>query len=139
MKKTLAIGLFVIFAALTPAVAIAAGDDGGLLLPKCPVINGIERCEVGHLIGADNSLLSNIIKFLLLYLAVPLATLSIAIAGFKFILSGSDPAQRESAKKIFWYAFLGLLIAFAAWLIVDTILKALVDDTVFNPPLEQNN
>jgi len=34
-----------------------------------------------------------------------------------------------------WYAIIGLLIAFTAWLIIDLILKALISGN-FNPPLE---
>lgn len=145
-KFLISLAIVSVFILSSPFALAEEGDDGNLLLPDCPTetvqfpdgtTKIIEKCGINELIGSENSLLHNLITFLLLYIAIPLATLSIAIAGFKFILSGSNPGQRESAKKIFWFAFIGLLIAFAAWLIVDTIIEALVEKDNFNPPLNR--
>jgi len=120
--------IFLIFA--PSAFAAIVPDCTGEEIPK----GGGNLCTIKDLLGKDG-LIDNGIDFMLFYLAIPLATLSIAIAGFKLIMSGANPGERDKAKKIMWYAIIGLLIAFTAWLIIDLILKALISGN-FNPPLE---
>jgi len=70
-------------------------------------------------------MLNGIISFLLFDLAMPLAALMFAYAGFLYLTSGVKPAQREQAKKLLGNIVTGLVLALAAWLIVHTILTSL--------------
>jgi hypothetical protein len=75
-------------------------------------------------------LAKNIIGFCIKYLAIPLATLSIAIAGWYFIISGDKEERRSKAKDILWGTIIGLAVALAAWLIVDAILDGLIKQSI---------
>ncbi|MBP6912280.1 MAG: hypothetical protein KBB88_03730 [Candidatus Pacebacteria bacterium] len=70
-------------------------------------------------------MLNGIISFLLFDLAMPLAALMFAYAGFLYLTSGVKPEQREKAKKLIGNIITGLVLALAAWLIVHTILTSL--------------
>ncbi len=70
-------------------------------------------------------LLSHIINYITL-LSIPLAAIAFSIAGFKVMSAGGSMKGRDEAKKIFENVVTGLFFILAAWLIVNTILVALV-------------
>lgn len=69
-------------------------------------------------------MVNRIIDFVLFKLALPLAAIIFAYAGVLYITSAASPNNKETAKKIFGTVFIGLIIALAAWLIVNTILTS---------------
>lgn len=71
-------------------------------------------------------LINNIINFALMYLAIPIAAIMFAYAGFLMVTAGESASEaRTKAKGIFMNALMGLAIAAACWLIVNTILSVL--------------
>lgn len=71
-------------------------------------------------------LINNVIKFILFKMAVPIAAIMFFYAGFLLITAGGEAAgARTKAKSIFTNAFIGLVLALAAWLIIRTILLIL--------------
>ncbi len=88
------------------------------LVPACPSSGncGFEQLMV---------LINNVINFLLFDLAMPLAALIFAYAGFLLITAGGDPAKSTQVKAIIKNLLIGFIIALAAWLIINTILKTL--------------
>ncbi len=66
----------------------------------------------------------NIFNFLL-YTGAIAATLAIVIAGFQYVMSQGDPARNKDAKQKLTYAIIGLGVLLLAYVIVNTILKAL--------------
>ena len=71
-------------------------------------------------------LVDNVIKFLLYYMAVPIAAIMFAYAGFLMVTAGEEAASaRTKAKGIFTNALFGLVLAAACWLIVKAILDIL--------------
>ena len=48
-------------------------------------------------------------------------------AGVSLVTSGGNPSALSSAKSSFTNAFIGLIIILAAWLIVDTLMRNLLD------------
>ncbi len=70
-------------------------------------------------------LVANIIDFLLFSLAVPLAAIALAWAGTLMVMYGNNEGERKKAKSIIWTAVIGLALALAAWLIVNTIFTTL--------------
>lgn len=69
------------------------------------------------------SLVNKVITFMLVDLALPIAAIMFAYAGLMMIMAGGEAAQaRTRAKSIFTYAVLGLVLAFACWLIISLVL-----------------
>jgi hypothetical protein len=71
------------------------------------------------------TLVNTVIQFLLFKMAVPIAAIMFAYAGFTMVISGGSPEAKTKAKTIFTNVALGLIIAVAAWLIIRTILLIL--------------
>ena len=114
-----------IFAAILflPVFSFAAG-----LVPPCEdvmVTPVIKECIWGW--DQLMILIANVIDFLIFYLSLPIAAIVFAYSGWLFMTSGDNPGKRDQAKSIFWKVGLGLVIAMAAWLIVNTILTSLVN------------
>jgi len=80
-----------------------------------------DNCNLGDLL----ELIKRVIDFLLKSVAMPLAAIAFAWAGFLYLTAGGNPAKVSQAHDIFKGVVIGLLIALAAWLIVSAILKGL--------------
>ena len=111
-----------IFAAILflPVFSFAAG-----LVPPCAEDLVTKECIWGW--DQLMILIANVIDFLIFYLSLPIAAIVFAYSGWLFMTSGDNPGKRDQAKSIFWKVGLGLVIAMAAWLIVNTILTSLVN------------
>ena len=66
-------------------------------------------------------LVNKIMHFMFFVLAIPIATIMFAYAGFLLIASGAVPENRSKAKSIFMNVAMGLIIATAGWLIIHFI------------------
>jgi len=91
---------------------------------------GEPRCQLCHFFV----LFKNVVDFLLTKIIPPLAVLMLAIGGFMYVfayLSPSEalaggkggPALLSQAKKLIVSVIFGLLILFAAWIIVNTFFQ----------------
>ncbi len=78
-------------------------------------------CTMCHFADLAN----NIIKFLF-GLAVMVFVVMMVVAGFGLVTSGGNPAALSDAKSKLVNAIIGLLIMFSAWLLIDTIMRALL-------------
>src|SRR3989344_4328657 len=68
------------------------------------------------------TLINNILYFILFLMAIPICAIMFAYAGFLLVTAGGEAAHaRTKAKTIFTNALIGLVLAFAAWLIVKLI------------------
>ena len=70
-------------------------------------------------------LASNIINFLIT-ISVVIATIAFAYAGFLYLTSGGDSGKVSKATGIFTNVVVGFIIVVGAWIIVHTILSALL-------------
>lgn len=70
-------------------------------------------------------LINNVITFLLVVFATPLAAIIFAYAGFLLIFSGANEHNKGKAKGMITNVLVGYVIALAAWLIIHTILTSL--------------
>lgn len=59
---------------------------------------------------------------LIKYLATAIAALVLLIAGISYITSGSNPGKRENSKSMVMYVVIGLVIIWAAPLLVNFIV-----------------
>ncbi|OGI67449.1 hypothetical protein A2823_00970 [Candidatus Nomurabacteria bacterium RIFCSPHIGHO2_01_FULL_41_91] len=123
MKKTKKFLIFIsIFLILVMPVLSLAYTLGEPLVPPCSTAAAPEQCGWGQLMG----LVDNVITFILKYMAVPIAAIMFAYAGFLLVTAGGEAAgARTKAKSIFTNAAIGLILAVAAWLIIKTILAIL--------------
>ena len=92
------------------------------------------QAQAGGLITCDGTtcgscefveLINNLIKLLFGLVSVVFAVM-MAIAGIGLVTSGGSPGALEAAKSKLSNALIGLVIMLAAWLLVDTIMKALL-------------
>lgn len=106
------------------------GSSGGGLTP-CGNQTGkdaAEDCNFEKLIDLAKA----VIDFLLFKIAMPLAAISFAWAGWLYMSAMGNESKVSEAHRIFGYVVLGLCLALAAWLIVNAILSGLGVKDVFN-------
>lgn len=113
---------------ILPVINIQAAPADGLV--NCGVDAGTDLgkthpeytkpCNFNSLIG----LVNRIVNFLVFVIALPLAAVMFAFAGFKLITSGGGESSAH-AKEIFFNTVIGLIIALMSWLIVHTIFSVL--------------
>ena len=111
MKKTTKFLIFltICLALIMPVFSLAAGG-----LVPC---DGVD-CDF----KAFMTLINKVINFIFVYMALPIAAIMFAFAGFLMVSSGGSTESRTKAKSIFTNAVIGLVLAAAAWLIIKTIL-----------------
>lgn len=85
-------------------------------------IKNCNKCEIGIPTSDGDSLLSNIIKAILFLIGM-LAVGALIACGYKFLTANGDPKAISSAKRGIIYSIAGLVIAAAAYGIVQMILN----------------
>lgn len=71
--------------------------------------------------------INNLIQFIITVLVL-CCVLIMMYAGFRMVTSGGDAGAAQEAKKLFTNVVIGFVIILAAWTIVDTLLKATLQD-----------
>lgn len=126
--KFISISVLIVFPILASAACPdnpPTRDDG--LVPcgqdyNCDkIIDSTEACGFSDLM----IMINGIINFLLFNVSIPLAAILFAWAGFTFVTAAGNESKISKAKEIFGAVLYGLLIAFLAWLIINTVLDAL--------------
>jgi hypothetical protein len=125
------IAFFASLIALLGAATLAHADTLGLI--PCGNVEAAGKvtdpCTYTDLI----ILAQTVIKFLIFSLAAPIAAIMFAYAGFTYITNGGNESKIKQAHDIFLMVFWGLVIALAAWLVVNFILVFLLGTgSVFN-------
>lgn len=105
--------------ALSPIGVDAAGliPCGGTGEAPC------QSCDVTKLIN-------NVVAWLMVVLSI-VAALLIMVAGFKMVTGGGNPGTLTQAKETLTNILIGFFILFAGWLLIDTLMKALLSDQVY--------
>lgn len=94
--------------------------------------NGVPVCGFPEFL----QLIANVMG-LLMVIALSLSALLFAIAGFRYVTAAGNTTQVEGAKKMFFNVAIGLVVVFAAYLIVQVIASTLQVDSDFNQFLEE--
>ena len=68
------------------------------------------------------SLTSRIITFILIDIVTPLSIIAFIAGGIILVTAGGNPQRVSTGRKILITTIIGILLAFGAWLIVDTII-----------------
>ncbi|MDP2665448.1 MAG: pilin [bacterium] len=114
--------LLVVGSFVFPLAAYAGIPFFGPIVP--PEVN---RCAAGW--GAVITVINNIISFLLTLVIVFVAPLMIAYSGFLFVVNPVNSGGIAKAKSVLLNTIIGIIIAFASWLIVDAIMAVLYHPT----------
>lgn len=103
-----------------PAIAGAASIWDGTGPPEGPT------CNIGGPCGFCDALkvVKNIITFLF-EIAIPIAVAMIVYGAIRMMIAGGSKENVSASKKIMTNAFMGMVIALGAWIIVNTILHIL--------------
>jgi hypothetical protein len=113
-KFTIFILILVIFVA--PVLSMAAYD------PAKGIVPCTNNCDFNQFM----TLINNVINFMIFYLALPIAGIMFAYAGFLMVTAGEEASSaRTQAKGIFSNALMGLCIALLSWVIVHSILEVM--------------
>jgi hypothetical protein len=75
---------------------------------------------------------NNIITWLVSVMAV-ICALMIVFAGFKMVTSAGNSGEISKAKEMIANTLIGFVILLAAWLIIDTVMKMFVNQSVVGP------
>ena len=78
------------------------------------------------------TLINTIVKFILFNLALPIAAIMFAYAGFELVTSGGSTEKKSKAKEIFTNVAIGLIVIAVAFLIIQTILSIVGYDQSWN-------
>ena len=129
--KPLILLLFLVGSLFSSPLAYAAGKTSSGLIPcgndeSAGKVTAGQECTYDDLI----KLAQTVIDFLIFGLAAPLGAIMFAYAGYLYITNGGNESQIKQAHDTFLYVFWGLVVALAAWLLVNFIFQFLVDPTL---------
>jgi hypothetical protein len=79
--------------------------------------------------------INNIISLLLTLAIVFFAPLMVAYAGFLYVVNSVNPSGINKAKDVLVHTVVGIVIALAAWMIVDAVMAALYNPEATAPGL----
>jgi len=119
LPSVLSLTLLLLVAFLTFGPVIASAWAPGQPIVPCGADGN--PCKACHIFP----LADNIIGFILVGLAMPFAVIMILWGGILMVTGAGNPSQLEKGKKYLTWAVIGLVVAFAGWIIVDTIIKGL--------------
>lgn len=108
-----------------PHLAQAAIPFFGPIIPPQSVtgVQGSDVCPAGW--GMLIMVVNNIISLLITLAIVFVAPIMIAYSGFLLVINQGNSARLNEAKSILIHTIVGIVIALAAWLIVDAIMAVL--------------
>lgn len=69
------------------------------------------------------TLVTTVINFLIFKIAAPLGAIMFAYAGFLYLTNGGNESKIKQAHDVFLFVFWGLVVALAAWLLVNFVLE----------------
>lgn len=87
---------------------------------------GQEPCQTCHVV----MLIDNLVDWLIAILSI-VASIIIAYAGIRLVVSGGDVAAKELAKKLISNVIIGYALLLACWLLIDTGVKMLLNDQAY--------
>lgn len=111
---------------LLPGVMLAEEVKMSGMVPVCNTKIGqdgsfSDPCGFDYFMTMLNYIIDWSVKFLI----TPIFAMLFIYAGFLYIGSSENAANKNKAKKILKNSLLGYLLILCSWLIVDTILKGL--------------
>lgn len=125
-----------IILATVPAPALAFSFPQDLLAQLVPCGSPEKPCDICDIFVLGQ----NVMKFIFVDLAAPLAVIMLIYAGFLMMNpfgGGASPTQYQRGKKVLYNTLIGLALIFFSWVIIDTIIKAISEGKSYLKPWEQ--
>lgn len=116
--------VFFIFSAFFIPAYVDAGGGGAEGLVPCgnqDNPSAATDCDFNDFI----TLVQNVMNFLLFVVAIPIAAISFAWAGWLYMSAGGNETNVKKAHDIFFSVVVGLALALAAWLIIYSLVNGL--------------
>ena len=127
---TISLALLVVVAMLVPLAAFAVDPVPSSSIIPCGLNQDANKVTTDACTFNDVvKLIKNVIDFLIIKIASPLAAVMFAYAGFLYMTNGGNEGQVKQAHDIFLNVMWGFVISLAAWLVVSSLLSFFVDDT----------
>ncbi|MDB5266493.1 MAG: hypothetical protein JWN89_308 [Parcubacteria group bacterium] len=102
-----------------PILVLGAPPCSG---PNCLIPCDGPECGFDHLVQLGIAIINNLIIY-----ATILTVAVLAYAGFTLVTSGGDEGALKKAKGMFWSVVKGYVWILIAWILVYTVMNALVD------------
>ena len=122
IRKTLVL-LPMIFA-FSAGVAVMSLPAIAAASTTTEISEGVESVSQGNTSGTDLEDIIRIVINAILFLIGIVAVIMIIISGFRYIMAQGDTGQVTTAKNTLLYSIIGLVIAIAAFAIVNFVLDA---------------
>lgn len=122
MPKKIFITLFI--AALFAIPFFSFASHAGGLVPCGAGESGHVPCTTCHAF----QLVHNVIQFGFLFILLPATAIAFLIGGVLMLTAGGNETQVTRAKSILWNTIIGILIVFASWVIVNTIINTIASN-----------
>jgi hypothetical protein len=122
---------FVVFgtALLSPAITLAQTALETTIVPeRCQGARAAYECNICDLATLAQNLLNTAI-----YVLIVLSAIMFAWAGWKMLSSGGNSSEYAAGKRIFASVFIGLLIILGSWIVIDTLMKTIFNESKFGP------
>jgi hypothetical protein len=118
-----AVVTFLFCVAIIAPIPVALAAESGAQLSDLVSCDGVAvKCDWCTLV----QLIDNVIDWLFTFFTLA-AVAMVMYVGFKLVTSGGNSSAWEEGKSMFTNLVIGFVIFLSAWLIVDTILKGLID------------
>lgn len=116
--KNLLFTTFFLALFVTPVLVLAQASESGC--------SGLICCENPPDCSFDDLMktVQNIVEFLL-QIGIAFTAIVMAYAGFTYLTAGGDSGKINKAHKMFQNAFIGLLIALGAFLVIQLLVNTL--------------
>lgn len=119
--------VLILLAVIMPLTVAAIGHPtSGIVPAECRGENTATTCTPCQIFV----LIGNLVRFILWALITPATVVALLIGGVLLVTAGGSEEKVKRAKSILWNTVLGFIIAFGAWLIINTMLHAIIDPSV---------
>lgn len=111
---------------LVAGSAYATHGNQGVIPAECVGAGAVDACRACSFF----KLIDNVINVILIHAVPPLAVILIAIGGFLYLVSGDSEQRRTQARGILTWTVVGLVLVYASFLLLHTVLTVLAGDRV---------
>ena len=116
------VAILLVIVIIAPSIALGAGMPSQIVPCSGTSANGGTECNVCSLVTLAQNILNTAI-----YVAVFLSAFLFAYAGWEYATAGGNSGKAGHAKEIFWNVLMGLVVMLVGYLIIDTIMRTLVN------------
>lgn len=126
MTHVLKISLFLVFLISLLFIGFETAYAQGVVPTECVGAGAVDLCRACSFF----KLIDNIFSLILTRIVPPLAVILIAIGGFLYLISGDSEQRRTQARGILTWTVVGLVLVYASFLLLHTVLTVLAGDRV---------